>query len=133
MNKSLIAVIFIFTISNQLVFSQEGSENVKNPILTHKFQLGIGMFLPTQEVKLSVDAFSDNNIINFDKTFDFNHNQARPQFSLDWRFIKKWKLSLEYFDAGHTKKTVLEEDIKAGGFLFERGSNVAIGYKINLY
>ena len=98
MNKALIAAIFIFTISNQFLFSQDGNENVKHPILTHKFQLGVGMFLPTQKVKFSVDAFSDNNIINFDKAFDFDHNQVRPQFSFDWRFIKKWKLSLEYFD-----------------------------------
>lgn len=102
-NKAFLIFIFLIIFTNQFVFSQEDNKNVKNPILANKFQLGVGMFLRTQKVKFSVDGFSENDLINFDKNFDFNHNQVRPQFTFDWRFVKKWKLSAEYFDASYSK------------------------------
>jgi len=133
MKKTFIYIFFLIIASNQFVFAQEKNESKKHPILTSKFQLGVGMFIPNQKVKFSVDGSTDNNIIEFDESFDFNNNSVRPQISFDWRFSKKWKLAVEYFNAGYSNKAVLEEDIIAGDYTFESGSNVKIGYNINLY
>ena len=133
MKKISIYILFFLFISSQFVFAQEKNESKKHPILTSKFQLGVGMFIPNQKVKFSVDGSTDNNIIEFDESFDFNNNSVRPQISFDWRFSKKWKLAVEYFNAGYSNKAVLEEDIIAGDYTFESGSNVKIGYNINLY
>jgi len=134
MKKIFLYTIFFIFISNQLVIAQEEiNDDSKHQILTSKFQLGIGMFIPSQKVKFGIDGSSDNNIIEFNESFDFNNSSVRPQISFDWRFSKKWKLAVEYFNAGYSNKDVLEEDIIAGDYTFESGSNVSIGYNINLY
>lgn len=122
----------LIIVVNQQIIAQETEE--KNPILTSKFQLGFGLFIPTQNVKFGVDASSGDQDINFGKTFDFNNSAARPEVSFSWRFSKFWKLNAEYFNASYAKKLVLEEDIEIGDdYVFNEGSNVKIGYKINLY
>jgi len=115
-----------------LVLAQE-EESTKNPILTSKFQLGVGMYIPTQKVKFSIDGSSDNQAISFDETFDFNNNQVTPQATFDWRFAKKWKLGAQYFRVNYAAKAELKNDIIAGDYTFESGSFVRVGYKINLY
>jgi hypothetical protein len=135
MKKLLLYCLCFILISNQFAIGQEETTFVKNPILTSKLMLGVGMYIPTQKVKLSVDGSSNNNDINFKETFDFSNSGVRPEVSFDWRFSKKWKLSAEYFNANYTKKMELEEDIEIGDsdYTFESGSNVKLGYKINLY
>lgn len=133
MKKTFTYIFFVFIISSQFIFSQEG-EFVKNRILTSKFELGIGVFIPTQKVKFGLSASSENNEIDFGNTFEFDNHAARPNVSFDWRFAKNWKLSAEYFNANYSKTEELEEDIEIGDdYTFNEGSSVKIGYKINLY
>jgi len=135
MNKLFLYFILFFILSNQCVLSQEETLNdsIKNPILTNKFHIGFGLFIPTQRINFGVDAFSEDDLIEFDENFDFKNNTARPQFYFDWHFAKNWKLAAEYFNASYSKKAVLENDIEAGGFKFENGTYVKIGYKLKLY
>jgi len=132
MRKTGILLIFFIIISSQFMSAQEENDS-KHQILTSKFQLGLGLYFPTQNVKFSASGNSDNQIIEFDKTFDFNNNQVTPQVFFDWRFAKKWKFFAEYFNVNYSTKKELEKDIIAGDYTFEKGSNVQIGYKLNLY
>lgn len=135
MKKLVQLVCFIMLVSTQFTVAQTGTSITKNKILTSKFQIGIGLFIPTQKVKFSVDGSSENQEIEFGESFDFNNNSSRPQFYFDWRFSKKWKLSAEYFNASYNKKWVLDEDIAIGNsdYTFKKGSNVKLGYKFELY
>ena len=76
MNNIFKYLIVITITANQFAIAQEA--DTKNPILTSKFQLGVGMYVPSQNVKFSADGSSDNQIIEFDETFDFNNNQVTP-------------------------------------------------------
>jgi hypothetical protein len=134
--KNILCFLSFFIVAfTQIAFAQEENNTTKNPILTSKFQVGVGMFIPTQTVKFGLDASSSNTEINFGKSFDFNNHAVRPNMSFDWRFSKHWKLAAEYFNANYSKNSVLEEDIEIGDgdYTFEEGSYVKIGYKINLY
>ncbi len=131
MKRILILMMIIIIISAQDIFAQE--KEIKHPVLTSKFHLGFGLYIPTQRVQFKVDASSGDNGINFDKTFDFNNNQITPVFNFDWRFSKNWELSAEYFNVNYATSKVLENDIEAGDYVFNKGSTVGIGYKINLY
>ncbi|MFD1293872.1 hypothetical protein ACFQ5N_08500 [Lutibacter holmesii] len=131
--KNIIVLFFLIGIAFPFHFYGQESTTEKHPILTSKFQLGIGVFIPTQKVKFGVNASSENNEINFGETFDFNNNNARPNTFFDWRFAKKWKLSTEYFNASYSRQKELEEDIVAGDYTFGKGSEVKIGYKIDLF
>ena len=76
--KNIFKYLLVLTIiSNQFVFAQE--TEIKNPMLTSKFQLGVGIYIPSQKVKFSIDGSSDNQNIQFDENFDFNNNQVTPE------------------------------------------------------
>jgi len=135
MKRHLIYIYLFIFASTQIIFAQVENESTKHPILTSKFQLSVGLFISRQSLNFSLDAASNNQEINFGETFDFKNSSGRPQVSFDWRFAKKWKVSAEYFNANNSEKAELEEDIEIGDgdYTFESGSNVKIGYKINLY
>ena len=130
--KNIFTYLIVFIIiSNQFAIAQEAE--IKNPMLTSKFQLGVGIYLPSQNVKFSADGSSENQIIEFDETFDFNNIQGTPKVFFKWRFAKKWSFYSEYFNANYATNRVLANDIIAGDYTFNAGSNVKVGYKINLF
>jgi len=129
--KKLITILLFILVSNQNLLAQE--EVAKHPILTSKFQLGFGLYIPAQRVQFKVNTDAEDQDINFDETFDFNNNQATPVFNFDWRFSKNWKLAAEFFNIKYETTRVLERDIEAGDYVFNKGSNVGIGYEINMY
>lgn len=135
--KKTLLIALLFLISNNLVIAQTENTVTKNPILTSKFQAGVGLFIPTQKVKFGVSGSSENQEIEFGESFDFDNNSYRPQFYFDWRFSQNWKLSAEFFNASYNKKLELEEDIEINigdeNYTFNKGSNVKLGYKFNLY
>jgi len=130
--KNIFKYLIVFTvIANQFVIAQE--TEIKNPMLTSKFQLGVGMYIPSQNVKFSADGISDDQLIEFDETFDFNNNQVTPEVFFKWRFTKKWSFYSEYFKANYATNQVLKDDVIAGDDTFEAGSTVNVGYKINMF
>lgn len=133
--KKILLISLLLLTTSQFVIAQKDSTVIKNPILTSKFQIGVGLFIPTQKVKFNVSATSENEEISFGESFDFNNQAGRPNMSFDWRFSKRWKLAAEYFNASYVKKATLKEDIEIGDsdYTFEEGSEVKIGYKIKLY
>ncbi|SNR34689.1 Outer membrane protein beta-barrel domain-containing protein [Lutibacter agarilyticus] len=135
MKKIIVCISFFLLISTHFTNAQTNNSFTKNKILTSKFQIGVGLFIPTQKVKFGLNAASKNQEIEFGDSFDFKNNSIRPQFYFDWRFSKNWKLSAEYFNANYNKKAVLDEDITIndGEFVFKKGSNVELGYKFGLY
>lgn len=133
MKKGFFLLIFIFTLSIQFLFAQDVDS--QHPILTSKFHLGAGLYIPTQNVKFSVnaDAVEGDQTINFNENFNFNNNYVTPQLFFDWRFAKKWILGAGYFNAKYGTTAVLENDIIAGDYTFNSGSSVSLGYRIDLY
>lgn len=131
MKKAFLFLSLLLFFGEQFCYAQE--ETSKHPILTSKFQVGLGIYIPTQNVKFGIDADAENQEIEFDETFDFNNNNVTPQATFDWRFARMWKLGAEYFRANYNSRFVLENDIIAGDYTFESGSSVQLGYKINLY
>ncbi len=135
MKKPILLICLFILAVTHFTIAQTDTAFSKNIILTSKFQIGVGLFIPTQKVKFGLNAASKNQEIEFGDSFDFNNNSLRPQFYFDWRFAKKWKLSAEYFNANYSKKDELEEDIviNEGEYTFKKGSNVELGYKFGLY
>ena len=131
MKRSLTIILLLVTASTQILLAQE--EISKHPILSSKFQLGFGIYIPTQRVQFKVNADAEDNDINFDETFDFNNNQVTPLVNFDWRFSKNWKLAAEFFNINYKTTAVLEKDIEAGDYVFNKGTNVGVGYRIYMY
>ena len=116
----------------QPLFSQENVIE-KHPILTSKLQLGIGYFIPSQTIRIGVNGSSENTEIEFNDALKLSDNNSAPQFNFDWRFTKKWKVSLEYFNMNKSSAAILDKDIQWNDYTLKAGSSVTGGIDIDLY
>jgi len=134
--KSIFLLFFI--LSCPVLFSQEESDKIsqdegeKHPILSSKFQIQAGLFVPSKSVKIGADGSSPNDNINFSESFNLNDSQATLFFNFDWRFSKKWKLGVEYFAINNAKKAELQEDIEFENIIFKKGTNIRAGFGIDM-
>jgi len=117
----LIAFLFISHFS----FAQEDVE--KHPLLTDKFVFSGGLFLPSKEVKFSVNGESIDNDNDFGKAFNITNYQSTYTLGFDWRFSKKWKLSADYFKMKDVKVADLHEPIVWEDYIFDGEVELGIG------
>jgi hypothetical protein len=131
--KKYILSFFILILFAQFLFAQEESE--KHPILTKRFQIEAGVYLPSKNIKIGVDGSTStpNDDINFNESFGLDDNEATLFLNLEWRFAKKWKLSGEYFAVKSSKTAMLEEDIVFEDITFEEGTNIKGGFGLDMY
>ena len=127
-----LSILLLIMLSSSWLFSQEDQE--KHPILTDKYQFGIGLFYPSKSIDIGVDGSEpDDGDIEFGKAFGFDGSQATFFFGFDWRFSEKWKLSFEYFGLKNSGSRVLLEDVEWEDLIFKEGTNVNAGIDFNLY
>lgn len=132
--KKTASLFLLFLIITNISFSQENqSEPDKNPILTDKYQFGVGVFFPSKDFQLKVDGSTPNDEIEFGEAFGFDNSEATFFLGFDWRFAKKWKLSAEYFGLRNSGNRTLDQDIIWEDFTLEEGSNVSAGINFNIY
>ena len=127
-------LFFLFVVSSQLLFAQKNQENdTQYPILTDKFTFDVGVFFPVKNVKISINGSSNNDIIDFGNSFNFEQSEATPYFNFNWRFAKMWRLSAEYFGLRTSHKAELDDDIIWNEITFKEGSYVKGGFTFDLY
>lgn len=130
MKKIIILILFFFTIPNQTVSSQEVK---KHSILTDKYHVGIGVFIPQKNVKIGANGQSTNQEIDFGKSFHFKDHEASLFTTFQWNFSKKWNFSTEYFSIHNSWKAELEQDIQWNDYTFKTGANIKAGFEMDLY
>lgn len=101
-------LVFLAILISQFSFSQEEIE--KHPLLTDKFVFTGGLFLPSKELKISVNGEAVDADINLGKRFDFEEYQRTFNVGFDWRFAKKWKLSADVFRINTVNVAAIDED-----------------------
>ena len=123
-------ILFIFVLGMSAAgFSQEEE---KHPILTDKFYVEAGVFIPQKDIKFGADG-SITEDIDFGKTFNFNDNQLTPFFNGEWRWNKKWRLTGEFFAVNNAARVTLPSDIVLDSITFEKGSFVRGGIDFALF
>lgn len=134
MKKALLILLLITISSNQFLNAQKKNiEEPINTILSDKFDFELGAFIPTKDVRVSVNGSSVDNTISFDESFGFKKNETTPYFNFNWRFSRMWKLSAEYFQLKTADKADLDEDISWGKLIFKENTFVEAGYGLELY
>jgi len=116
--------------------NQEQTSVVKNPILTEKFLLSMGLFSPINKLVLGVDGELDTDIaddIEFDERFDLDGVQHSFNLNFTWRFSKNYSVSADYFSVNTSKTVTLDETIEWNDKIYEVGAEVTGGYKFALY
>lgn len=137
----LLAILFLqsnlaqeknkFEESSLLIEQKE--EFKKHQILTDRFHLEFGLYIPTKQLKVGANGSLPNLEIDFGDTFDFNDSELTFFGHMEWYFAKKWKISVENFNIQNAKKIELEEDINWEDIVFKKGTSARGGFSINLY
>jgi hypothetical protein len=126
---------FLFLLFFLISFApfSRAQEEEKNPILSDPFYIELGIFVPSKNIKLGANGSSENEEIDFGKTFNFNNNQATYFFNAEWRWNKKWRLAVETFGINNAAKATLDNDIVFEDITFEKGSYVRGGVEFGVY
>ncbi len=130
-------VLFFFLtsiLSIHISYSQD--ENLKNSILTDKFIINAGIFIPTKKVNVQANGNISTDLeeeIDFDNKFGLSDFEATFTLNFMWRFTKKWRLQAEYFAISNTESAQLTEDVEWNDLVFEEGSSVKGNFSISLY
>ena len=95
-------------------------------MLTDKFVFSGGLFLPTKEVKISINGKSIDNDIDLGKAFNIKRYQSTYNLGFNWRFSRKWKLSADYFRMKNVKVAELKEPIEWEDYIFDGEVEVGI-------
>ncbi len=107
-------------------------ESEIHPILSNKFYVEAGIFIPQKDIKFGANG-DINDEIDFGQTFDFNDNELTPFFNAEWRWNKKWRLTGEYFAVNNAARVTLKEDIVLEDITFEEGTFVRGGVEFALF
>ncbi len=111
----------------------KAQEDNRNPILTSKFEFGIGVFSPSQVIRLGANGSTENDEIDFGNAFDLKSRSYRPNANLMWRFFKRWRLYGEYFNFDRSNERMLEKDIHWRDYTLKEGSYVKAGLGLDVF
>lgn len=124
MKNNICLTLITFLFISYFSFAQEDVE--KHLLLTDKFVFTGGLFLPTKEIKLGVNGASIDNDIDLGKAFNISTYQRTFHLGFDWRFVRKWKLTTDYFNMKNVKVADLDEPIEWGDYIFDGEARVGI-------
>lgn len=125
----LIPSLFLLVIP----FTCFGQKEIKNSFMADRFLVSVGTYWPTDEYRIGVDGSFTENKFDFGETFDVKNEHVTPLISFYWRFSKKWRMQVEYFQLGYRRSEELEEDIYWGDYTFKVGGFVKGGIYLNMY
>ena len=124
-------ILFFFVLG--ISFTGFSQEDDKHPLLTDKFYIEAGVFIPAKNIKLGADASAPEEEIDFGNTFDLNDNQTTYFVNFEWRWNKKWRLTAETFAVNNAARATLDSTYVFDDVTFEKGSFVRAGIEFSLY
>jgi opacity protein-like surface antigen len=144
MKKNIqLAIFSLFLFSSIQMFSQEinaekksdsiSNIKLKHPLLSNKFTFVVGAYSSFKTMKIGVNGTNQNDIIDFNEKFNFNDNEITPFFYFNWRFLKNWSLSAEYFGIKNVNSATFNENIEWEDYVFNAGLSIKAGFKVNMY
>jgi len=104
-----------------------------HPMLTDRFLLSAGAFVPKKNLELRVDGNIETGgsintrDIGFDERLGLSSEETTGSGELRWRFGEKWSVSGQYFKTTDSATAELTEDVSWGDYVLREGSNVGAG------
>jgi hypothetical protein len=129
MNKKL---TLLFLIS--LLATVANAEEEVHPFITDKFSVQMGLFMPSKNLKLSVDGAVAGVNQEFDCEAATGFEDDDEVFMLEgkWRFGEKWSFRAQYYETNKSSRAVLEEDVYWRNNIIAAGSSVTAGSEFSL-
>ena len=100
-----------------------------HPLLTSKFTVQGGTFLPRIDFRAGVDASAslENPDFDLEGQLGVSNKDTLISGNFDWRFTPKWSAHLQYFEVGRCGTAVLQEDVD-----YQLSKHLGIGAKYQL-
>jgi len=137
MKLTRLILILAITIAPAVGSAQaDDTNNAQHPILSSKFTINMGLYIPTKSLKIGANGTSlGNEEIDFGKTFKFDSQENTLAANFMWRFSKsrKWSASIEYFRISNNREVSLDREIEWEDAVYPVGAKVEGGTGFNLY
>jgi hypothetical protein len=129
MNKKL---TLLFLIS--LLATVANAEEEVHPFITDKFSVQMGLFMPSKNLKLSVDGAvaGVNQEFDWEAATGFEDDDEVFMLEGKWRFGEKWSFRAQYYETNKSSRAVLEEDVYWRNNIILAGSSVTAGTEFSL-
>jgi hypothetical protein len=104
-------------------------------LLADPFVLDLGGFIVSSNIdgSLSGNANTENQNLDFNKTFGTNADQTRVRADFLWRITPRQAVSFSYFNNSVTSTRTLDQDIPWGDYTFLANAQVTAQTKFNIY
>ena len=104
-------------------------------LLADSFMVDLGGFIITSSINgsLSGSANTDNQNLDFNKTFGTNGDQTRLRADFMWRITERQAVTFAYFNDDVTRTRTLDQDIPWGDYTFLANAQVSAQTKFNIY
>lgn len=123
---------FLLLLSLVFTSAQAQTAGDQHPLLSSKFQIGVGVYLGSGDYRISADGSSPGAGIDFDRALGVDDSDASPLGSFHWRFGEKWSFRMQGFQLDVEGGRQLNEDVTFGDYTFEQGSHVDAGLKTSV-
>lgn len=130
----MIKILSALCVACLVTIPASAQEQEVHPFISDKFSVQLGAFLPSKDLKLSVDGTVSGRSQEFDWEASTGASDDDDVFMLEgkWRFGKKWSFRAQYYESYKSSKAVLEEDIYWRNRIIGSGSSVTAGTEFGL-
>lgn len=131
----LLFLILLLSFSTLFAQNKDSIVSSKNELLTKRFIISAGIFVPSKITKVGVDNDTPNRIIDFEKSLGFDNQEAIFTFNFFWRFSKnkKWSATFEYFQANSSNQDFISSEVNWGDVTYPAGTELKGAFNFALY
>jgi len=117
-----ISAFFMVSVSAEAASAQEsGSSREYHPFLSDNFNIGLGVYRPSQKRRLGADPTGGGGA---GESLDASDSQTTGMLNFRWRFTKNWSFQGTYWNTDSESEKTLTEDFEFQDQVFQAGSFV---------
>ncbi len=100
----------------------------------HRFTIHLGAYVPQLDTQLSVDRTDGlaGTTLNFEQNLGMRDTAILPTFAFAWRFARKHKFGVSYFELNRSGSEVTETEIRIGDKVFNVNLPVASFFDVDV-
>jgi len=112
-----ISAFFLVSVSAGVASAQEsGSSGKYHPFLSDNFNIGLGVYRPSQKRRLGADP---NDGGSPGESLEASDSQTTGLLNFRWRFTKNWSFQGTYWNTNSESEHFLTDDFEFDGDVFE--------------
>ena len=120
--KIYISTFFLMSLSAGVADAQEtGSSDKYHPFLSDNFNIGLGIYRPSQKRTIGADLDVGSGISD---SLDVSNSQTTGLLNFRWRFTKNWSFQGTYWKTDSDSEKTLTADFEWGGVIYPINTSV---------